>query len=236
MSDILKERVGEGWYNLMKDCFDSPYFAKLGKFLTERRNAFNVNVFPEKENVFRAFKLCPLENLKVVIIGQDPYPTKGHANGLAFAYTGDGSIPRSLANIFKEWENDVKGGLDLYFNYSLEDWAKQGILLINTALTVEEGKAGSHTKQWRRFTEHLFERLAEEKVAIVYVCWGNHAKSFIPIFNKHKTNLVIQSAHPSPLSASRGFFNSKPFSKINKCLKEVAIAKDLNPEEYIIKW
>lgn len=232
----LRGQFGEGWYELLKDCLESEYFKKLGLFLNERRNTFNVNVFPPKDDIFKAFTLCPLEKTKVILIGMDPYPTKNHANGLAFAYTGDGPIPRSLANIFKEWENDIKNGLDLFFDYSLESWAKQGILLINTALTVEEGKPDSHTKQWRKFTNHLFERLAEEKVGLVYVCWGNHAKSFIPVFNKHKSNLVIQSAHPSPLSASKGFFGSKPFSKINECLTEIAVAKDIEPDDYIIKW
>ena len=170
-----------------------------------------------------------------------PYHNPSQANGLAFAFKHDVDnlrpIPPSLRNIEKEWESDVMDGMGLYFDYSLEHWANQGVLLINTALTVEGGKPGSHTKQWRRFTKHLFERLAEEKVGIVYICWGSHAKSFIPIFNKHKTNFVITGTHPSPLGANKGgFFGTKPFSKTNEILREVAIGLGKNPDEYIIKW
>lgn len=158
-----------------------------------------------------------------------PYPTRGHANGLAFAYSGEGGIPLSLVNILKELENDMYQGLKLYQDYGLTSWAKQGVLLINTALTVEEGKPGSHINQWKEFTNYLFKKLGEEKNNIVYICWGNHAKSFIPIFNKNGNNKVIESVHPSPLSANKGgWFGSKPFSKCNQILKE------LNKDE--IKW
>jgi len=231
---ILADRMGDDWYELLSDYLESEEFTKLGQYLNNRRKSFNAKVFPEKQNIFRAFKLCPLDKLKVVIIGMDPYPTEGNANGLAFAYKGNGNIPKSLQNIHKELENDAYKGLNLTFDYTLESWAKQGILLINTALTVEEGKPGSHSNLWKNFTKNLFEKLAETKAGIVYVCWGNHAKRFIPIFKEY--NLVIQSVHPSPLSAHRGFFGSKPFSKVNTCLKEIAISLNEDVANYLIKW
>lgn len=215
----IKELFGEEWYKLLKGYLESQEFNKLGTFLNERRKAFNVEVYPEKENIFRAFRECPLEKTKIVLIGMDPYPTKGNAIGLAFGYNGNGSIPKSLQNIYKEYENDVMNGLDLMFDYSLTKWAQQGVLLINTALTVERGNPGSHTKQWKNFTNYLFTELGKHNKDIIYICWGNHAKSFIPLFKEG--NKIIESVHPSPLSARKGFFGSKPFSKANKYLKEL---------------
>jgi uracil-DNA glycosylase len=236
MSDKLKAHFGEGWYNLLADYLENPEFNILGNFIEDRRKAFNIQVYPKREDVFNAFKICPLEDLKVVVIGEGPYSTRDYANGLAYAYTGAGPVPPILNNIYREWENDVRDGLDLYFDYSLRGWAKQGVLFLNTALTVEENRPGSHRNEWRNFISFLFERLAEEKVGIVYVCWGDYSKSFIPLFNKHNTNLVIATAGPSPLTAHQGFFDSKPFSKINECLTEVAKGLEIDPEDYIIKW
>lgn len=236
MKERLINQFGKGWYNLLHEYLESEEFVNLGRFLNKRRKMFNVEVYPNKENIFRAFKLCSIGKLKVVIIGQDPYPTRGNANGLAFAYVGDGNIPKSLQNIYKEFENDVKNGLDLDFDYTLESWAKQGILLINTALTVEKDNAGSHMELWNNFTVYLLKQLAKNHVGIVYVCWGKHAQKYIPIIDKYQTNLIIKSVHPSPLSAHKGFFDSKPFSKINMCLTEIAKGYEIEPEKYIIEW
>jgi uracil-DNA glycosylase len=204
----------------MKGYLETKEFADLGKFLKSRRDAFNVDVYPEKEHIFRAFKECPLENLKAVIIGQDPYHTEGCATGLCFAYNGLGPLPPSLRNIHKEFEEDLMDGLDLLFDYSLKGWAKEGVLLINTALTVERGKPNVHSKQWKNFTNYLLTELGKEKKDIVYICWGGHAKKFIPLFEDG--NHVITGTHPSPLGANKGgFFGTKPFSKTNEILKSI---------------
>lgn len=232
----LEEHFGS-WYELLSEYLLSDEFKSLGTLINQRRNSFNVNVYPSKDDVFKAFRLCDYNKLKVVILSQDPYYTDGMANGLAFAVNNQlGKIPPSLKNIHKEVESDVYDGLQLDFDYSLESWAKQGVLLINTALTVEENNPGCHVKYWKNFINFLFTRLAEDKVGIVYICWGNHARKFIPIFNKHKTNFVLQSAHPSPLSAHNGFFGSKPFSFTNDILSEVAKGIDEDPIKYRIKW
>jgi uracil-DNA glycosylase len=227
----LKKQMGEDWYNLMKDCIQSDYFKRLGRFLKDRRSSFDTRVFPDKEDIFRAFRECPLDTLKVVIISREPYPKVNQATGLALAYGGGGPIPVDMVNIHKEYENDI-AGLDLLFDYSLKDWAKQGVLLLNTTLTIEEGKPNSHIKQWRKFTKHLFEKLSEEKVGIVYLCCGEQAYEYSKIFNKYKSNLVIKSPHPK----NKEWLKSKPFTKINECLTEIAKGIDENPENYIIKW
>lgn len=232
----LEEHFGS-WYDLLKEYLHSDEFTALGNMINQRRQSFNVNVYPSKEDVFKAFRLCDYNNLKVVILGQDPYYTDNMASGLAFGVKDPlGKIPPSLKNIQKEVEADVYDGLKLDFDHSLESWAKQGVLLINTSLTVEENNPGCHIKYWEKFIDYLFNQLAEDKVGIVYICWGNHAKKYIPTFNKHKTNFVLQSAHPSPLSAHNGFFNSKPFSFTNDILSEVAKGIDEDPIKYRIKW
>jgi len=181
-------------------------------------------VLPPATKVFAGLKTLQPDDVRVVILGQDPYPTPGHANGLAFSVESDVTpLPRSLSNIFKELADDF-GGSPAHGD--LSGWSSQGVLLFNTALTVRTGNAGSHAKiGWSDLTRDLVTHLADLD-RIVWVLWGKHAQSFRPLIDggKGTYNLVIESAHPSPLSARRGFFGSKPFSRINNHLKKHGLA------------
>ena len=191
------------------------YFKKLETFLEEEYRT--KTIFPPKEEVFTAFKLCEFKDVKVVIIGQDPYHEINQAHGLAFSVKDGNKLPKSLINIYKELYDDL---LVTRLTGELTEWASQGVFLINTVLTVEEGKANSHrNKGWEIFTSKVIEELNNDNNPKVFVLWGNQAYEY----EKMITNLnhkIIKSAHPSPLSAYRGFFGSKPFSKINEFLKE----------------
>lgn len=172
--------------------------------------------FPKKENIFRAFELCPFEDLKVVILGQDPYHKDNQADGLSFSVPNSVKIPPSLRNILGELYQDLG---ETRLDSDLSDWAKQGVLLLNATLTVEAHRAGSHQKWgWENFTDQIIRRISDEKEGLVFVLWGNFAQKKARLINPKK-HLVLQSAHPSPLSAYRGFFGSQVFSKINQYLK-----------------
>lgn len=176
-------------------------------------------VVPVPERLLAALALTPLDEVRVVILGQDPYPTPGHANGLAFSYVGPPPLPRSLVNIYKERAEDL--GLVAPAGGDLSAWAKQGVLLLNTALTVREGatQAGSHLKLgWRAVTDAILAAVSEQRAHAVFVLWGLPAQAKRPLIDESR-HLVIASAHPSPLSARRGFFGSKPFSQANDWLK-----------------
>jgi uracil-DNA glycosylase len=174
------------------------------------------SVLPEKRNILRALMITPLTTVKVVILGQDPYPTKGHANGLAFSVAADVKpLPKSLANIYKELKDDLNIQRP---NGDLTDWAKQGVLLLNNTLTVAEGIPGSHGDLgWGKLTAEVVRVLSEEKKNLVFILWGAHAQTKASYIDPDK-HLVLMSPHPSPLSAYRGFFGSKPFSKTNAYL------------------
>ena len=192
----------------------SPLVDVLVKLTQQKMDG--IEVLPTFDNMFRALVLVPPDEVKVVILGQDPYPTRGHANGLAFSVNPDVTpLPRSLKNIFKELEDDI--GVN-HENGDLTCWAEQGVLLLNTCLTVEEGKAGSHSKLgWSELTNEVIEYLNKKRENIVFILWGNHAQRagrWIGSDHHH----TIRSPHPSPLSAHRGFFGSKPFSLANKYL------------------
>ena len=191
------------------------YFKKLETFLEEEYRT--QTIFPPKEEVFTAFKLCEFKDVKVVIIGQDPYHEINQAHGLAFSVKDGNKLPKSLINIYKELYDDL---LVTRLTGELTEWASQGVFLINTVLTVEEGKANSHrNKGWEIFTSKVIEELNNDDSPKVFVLWGNQAYEYEKMITNvnHK---IIKSAHPSPLSAYRGFFGSKPFSKINEFLKE----------------
>ena len=176
-------------------------------------------VAPAPERFLAALALTPLDNVRVVILGQDPYPTPGHANGLAFSYIGPPPLPRSLVNIYKERAEDL--GLAAPASGDLSDWAKQGVLLLNTALTVREGatQAGSHLKLgWRAVTDEILAAVSQQRPHVVFMLWGLPAQAKRALIDESR-HLVIASAHPSPLSARRGFFGSKPFSQANDWLK-----------------
>ena len=207
------------WQNLLGEEFEKPYFLKLQSFVNQEYDS--KICFPPKDQIFNAFNSCLLNDLKVVIIGQDPYHGEGEANGLCFSVADSVKIPPSLRNIFKEIAID----LDTIFipeNGNLERWAKQGVLLLNATLTVEKDKAGSHQKQgWETFTDAVISKINSEKSNVVFLLWGNyaHKKGAKIDLEKH---LVLKSGHPSPLSANQGkWFGNKHFSTTNFYLKGV---------------
>jgi uracil-DNA glycosylase len=208
-----------GWLDLLKEEFEEPYFKKLLTFVNNEYINFPGSVFPKKEEVFNAFNSCPLPKVRVVILGQDPYPTRGNAHGLSFSVQENVlPFPKSLKNIFKELEGDL--ALPFPKNGNLQRWANQGVLLLNTTLTVREGQPESHAnKGWEKFTDSVLHKLAREHKNIVYILWGSKAKQKAEFINSSE-NLVLIAPHPSPLSAHRGFFGCKHFSLANCYLKE----------------
>ena len=183
-------------------------------------------VYPEQDNIFKALKLTPYSNVKVVIVGQDPYHGENEANGLSFSVSPGIKLPPSLKNIYKELYEDLK--IDRKDNGDLTDWAEQGVLLLNTVLTVEKDKPASHRNiGWELLTDYIIKTLNEKKEPIVFILWGNFAKNKTKLITNQR-HLIITSSHPSPFSARYGFFGSKPFSKANKFL----ISNDIRP----IKW
>ncbi len=217
-------RIEDSWREALGREFNKTYFKKLAKFI--KQEYFSTKVYPLPQDIFRAFDLCPFDNVKVVILGQDPYHGKGEANGLCFAVHDDTKLPPSLQNIFKELENDL-GITELATQRpsnggkkgDLARWARQGVLLLNATLTVRAGNPGSHQGMgWEEFTNAVIKKLSDEKENLVFILWGNYAKQKGAVVNRKK-HLVLESAHPSPFSAHSGFFGSKPFSKTNAYLK-----------------
>lgn len=190
------------------------YFYNLEKFILEERKT--KTIFPKEEDVFNAFKLTPFENVKCVIVGQDPYYNINQANGLAFSVNKGIKLPPSLVNIYKEAHDDI--GIDIPNHGDLSSWAKEGVFLLNTILTVEEGKPLSYkNKGWEKFTLKVLKTLNDDKTPKVFILWGKEAINLKKILN-NPSHLILESAHPSPLSSYRGFFGSKPFSKTNEFL------------------
>ena len=205
--------IGNSWDEILKEEFKKDYFVNIKKQL-EKTNKI---IYPKKENIFRALKLTDYNDVKVVILGQDPYHGENEANGLCFSVNKDVKIPPSLRNIFKELKEDLNIERD---NTDLSDWAMQGVLLLNTILTVEKDKPFSHKNLgWNYFTDNIINKINQKKESVIFVLWGNAAREKKKLIT-NKNHIIIESAHPSPLSYTRGFKNSKPFSKINKILKE----------------
>ena len=207
----------KNWEELFRQEEQKEYYRKLMQFLDEEYA--QKTIYPPREDVFTCFTSCPLQDVKVVILGQDPYHQPQQAHGLCFSVRKGVPIPRSLKNIYRELKDDL--GVDAPSHGCLLEWARQGVFLINTVMTVREGEAYSHNKKgWEVFTDTVISVLNEQEQGIVFVLWGNHAQKKARLITgaQHR---IIQSAHPSPLSASRGFFGSKPFSTINTCLKEI---------------
>ena len=211
------------WDDLIKQELEKPYFKNLVSFLKEEDQKHLV--LPPKDCRLACFKLTPYHNVKVVIIGQDPYHNIGQAHGLSFSVeTGD--YPPSLKNIYQEYMNDL--GYPYPETGNLSAWAKQGVLLLNTVLTVVHHQPMSHQKKgWETFTLEVVKRINDKLEPVVFILWGNHAQSFIPHINTNN-HLILKAPHPSPLSAHRGFFGSKPFSKTNQYL----ISKGLTPIDW----
>ena len=213
----IQQDLPTQWKSHLAAEFDKDYMQRLHKFLRAEKNQAKT-ILPHSSLWFHALTTTDLDQVKVVILGQDPYPTPGHAHGLCFSVMPEVKpIPKSLINIYKEMEDDL--GI-VNTNGNLQSWADQGVLLLNSVLTVEAGKANSHQGQgWEQLTDRIIEVLNEQTSPIAFVLWGAYAQKKGSIIN-NPHHLVLRSPHPSPLSAYRGFFGSKPFSKINQFLIE----------------
>ena len=206
--------INNNWDIILKDEFSKDYFKKIINFLNEDTKIYRV--FPEKKDIFNALKLTDFNDVKCVIIGQDPYHGYKQANGLAFSVNKGIKFPPSLRNIFLELKYDLF--IDVPINGDLTKWAKEGVLLLNTVLTVRENCANSHSNiGWEMFTDRIIEILNESDRSICFILWGNHAKSKARLLT-NKKHLILTGAHPSPLSSYKGFFNGKYFSKTNDFL------------------
>jgi len=212
----VEVKIEPSWKAVLQDEFGQDYFKALREFVKEEYQ--HTIVYPPPKSIFRAFELTPFDHVEVVILGQDPYHGPGQANGLCFAVGKGVPLPPSLQNIYKEIETDV--GPIKNRSGDLERWAKQGVLLLNATLTVRARSAGSHQgKGWEEFTDAVIRALSDKKENLVFILWGNYAKQKGAHIDRSK-HLAIESAHPSPFSASSGFFGSKPFSKTNTYLIE----------------
>jgi uracil-DNA glycosylase len=208
-------KIAEDWKRVLQAEFDKPYFKSLSTFVKSEYK--RKTIYPPENLIFNCFEQCHFEDLKVVIIGQDPYHGQGQANGMSFSVDDGIKIPPSLRNIFKEIEQEFSGGLPT--NGDLTRWANQGVLLLNATLTVGEAQAGSHqNKGWETFTDNVIRMINAEKKNIVYMLWGNYARKKKVLID-HSTNLILESAHPSPLSAHRGFLGNNHFKKANEYLR-----------------
>ena len=202
------------WKKALHEEFEKSYFTELSAFV--REEYLNKTIYPSPKDVFRAFDLCPFDQVKIVILGQDPYHGARQANGLSFAVHSDIPLPPSLRTIFKEIQSDL--GITPEPNGDLSRWAKQGVLLLNATLTVQAQTPGSHqNKGWELFTDAIIKKLSEECTHLVFILWGNYAKNKGILIDRTK-HFVIESPHPSPFSAHTGFLGSKPFSKANEYL------------------
>ncbi len=213
------------WDDILKEEINKEYFKNILVFL--REEYLNKEIFPPQNEIFKAFTLTSFKDLKVVILGQDPYHGEGQAEGLSFSVKEGIKKPPSLKNIYKELYDDL--GVSETSSGSLKPWAKEGVLLLNSVLTVEKDKAASHkTLGWDKFTDTVIKKISAEKEHVVFILWGNFAKGKEAFIDNDK-HFVITSSHPSPFSAYSGFFGSKPFSKTNLFLKSKAI-KEINWE------
>jgi uracil-DNA glycosylase len=213
--DMLETNLEPSWQRRLSDHLQTPSMEGLKKFLGDQKAA-GKHIYPAEDKIFNAFALTPFPTVKVVILGQDPYHGPGQAHGLSFSVEADTPIPPSLRNIFKELQSDI--GMPPPRHGNLEAWARQGVLLLNNCLTVENSKAGSHqNKGWEPFTDAVMTSLNAERVNIVFILWGRKAQEKGRCIDPSR-HLVIASAHPSPLSAHNGFFGSKPFSRTNAYL------------------
>ena len=207
-------KIADSWKNALKSEFEKEYFAELVSFV--RQEYKTQKIYPPGKEIFRAFDHCDFDQVKVVILGQDPYHGPGQANGLCFSVREGVPFPPSLVNIFKEIKNDL--GKEIPPHGSLDRWAAQGVLLLNATLTVRAHQAGSHQKRgWEQFTDAVIHRLTKERSGLVYMLWGSYAQKKAAFVNA-SDNLVLKSPHPSPLSAHRGFFGNGHFSKANEYL------------------
>lgn len=210
----MNVKIAEDWKALLADEFEQPYFAELVGFVREEYGSRQI--FPRGANIFRAFDKCPFDKLKVVIIGQDPYHGEGQANGLCFSVNDGVQFPPSLRNIFQEVESDT--GAPVPTSGNLDRWAEQGVLLLNSVLTVRAHEAASHAgRGWERFTDAVVREIAARREGVVYMLWGSYAQRKGAIADPAR-NCILKAVHPSPLSAYRGFFGCRHFSQANNYL------------------
>ena len=219
---MIKELIPKTWFPYLKEETEKEYFMELEKFV---ENEYDTKtIYPAKENIFNAIRYMNPQNINVVIIGQDPYHEPNQAHGFSFSVEGDVPHPKSLINIFKELETDV--GMNYPKSGNLTPWAEQGVLMLNTVLTVRKGEANAHKdKGWENITYKIVETVLEQPQPKVFILWGKQAQDiFFKAYNKQPNVMFIKSVHPSPLSAYRGFFGSKPFSKTNEYLESHGVA------------
>lgn len=215
-TDSRQVKLEAGWLSALDDEFSREYMGTLREFLLEQKAA-GKRVFPAGKEIFNALNYTPFEQTRVVILGQDPYHGPGQAHGLCFSVKPGVALPPSLINIYKELQADV--GFEPPGHGCLTHWARQGVLLLNSVLTVEAGKAASHQgKGWERFTDSVISLLNEKRSGLVFILWGSYAQKKGAFIDRNR-HLVLQSPHPSPLSASRGFFGNHHFSKTNEYLR-----------------
>lgn len=225
----MKQRILKNdWHDYLHEEFTKPYYQKLRAFL--KKEYFTRTIYPHMNDIYNALHYTPYKSVKAVILGQDPYHGPNQAHGLSFSVQPGIKPPPSLENIFTELENDL--GIQRPNHGYLIDWAKEGVLLLNTVLTVRAGQAHSHRGiGWENFTNRVIEVLNEKEHPIVYILWGKAAQSKIPLIDQNK-HFIIQSAHPSPLSAHRGFFGSRPFSRTNDWL----VKHGIEPIDWTIRY
>jgi uracil-DNA glycosylase len=210
--------IAESWKHVLQQEFDKPYFEALVSFLKQQK-AGDKTIFPPSQQIFAAFDYTAFENVRVVIIGQDPYHGQGQAHGLCFSVNKGVNAPPSLKNIYKELKTDIDG-FEIPKHGDLSHWAKQGVLMLNATLTVEKDKAGSHQgKGWEEFTDAVIKAVSTQKEHVVFILWGKFAQSKARLVEASK-HLILIAAHPSPFSAYNGFFGCKHFSKTNDYLKQ----------------
>ena len=206
------------WKNILSN-IDTNELEKINTFLEKEVEMFepNVGIFPPRKDIFKCFDFVNFEEIKVVILGQDPYINKGEAMGMCFSVPNDiKKVPPSLKNIFKELENEYGSKRE---KYDLTDWAEQGVLLLNTALSVREYNSNSHQKIWKKYTDAIIKEISDKRDGVVFILWGNDAKRKKELIDEEK-HFILESVHPSPLSAPRGFFGNNHFQKVNDYLKE----------------
>ncbi len=213
----MQVNIEKSWKKILKDEFESPYFTELTRTIHDTYLG-NTPIYPPQETIFNAFAYCTFEQVKVVILGQDPYHGAGQAHGLSFSVQDGVRIPPSLKNIYKEIKDDV--GIEIPDEGNLERWAHQGVLLLNATLTVEAGKPASHAGLgWEQFTDAVIQKISDQKEHVVFLLWGKYAQEKGSKIDTAK-HLVLKAPHPSPFSAYTGFFGCKHFSKANKYLQE----------------
>jgi uracil-DNA glycosylase len=215
----MSVKLEASWLAVLQDEFEKDYLKNLKQFLLEERKKGEI-IYPKSEDIFNAFALTPFDQVKVVILGQDPYHGPNQAHGLSFSVEEGSKFPPSLQNIFKELATDIQG-FEKPQSGNLSAWAKQGVLLLNTSLTVAAGKAGSHQDQgWEQFTDQVIATLSQQKENIIFILWGKFAQIKEKLIDESK-HFIIKSPHPSPFSAYTGFFGSKPFSTVNNILEKL---------------